>query len=95
MSQAEVETIFRFDHEERVLWACTASDATARRWERAGLPVRVLGRTRRGASRTWAVQLDCGSRSRWLRCFSEAIPENWALSAAPENEGAPDGPRAA
>lgn len=85
MTQAEIETTFRFDHEERVLWACTTSAATAKLWERARFPVEVLSRTRAGTPRSWAMKLDRGRptwRNRWGRAFAEAIPENWGLSEA-------------
>jgi hypothetical protein len=71
-TRAEQETLFRWDDEGRVLWACTASPLVMRRWQKAGLPVTVLG-TEGGEPRTWEVTLDAVLPTRWLRAFSEAL----------------------
>jgi hypothetical protein len=45
-TRAEQETLFRFDEDEHVLCASTTTPRVVTRWQRAGYPVRVLGRSR-------------------------------------------------
>src|SRR5262245_22220536 len=52
-SRAEMETIVRWTAADPVAVLCTANPAEARRWGRKGYTVRVLGRYRDGAPRTW------------------------------------------
>jgi hypothetical protein len=80
MSESETETTFRFDHEERVLWACTTDAATARRWQKHGLPVAVKG-TVNGEPNSWAFRLQATEslwRQKWRQVFVWAIPPGWA-----------------
>jgi hypothetical protein len=56
-TNAEQETVIRWDLEERVAHLWTASAVQARRWTRLGYPVEVHGRTRTGEPHTWSAQV--------------------------------------
>lgn len=96
MTDAEIETTFRFDYEERVLWACTTSGKTAVRWKRAGYPVTVKG-TVRGEAHSWEVKIPADHRNwrnEWRQLVVKAIPSwpsFWSNSGvqAPAAEGDP------
>lgn len=73
MSRAEIETLFRWDHEEQVLWGCTTHSATARRWEqKLALPVVVLHRID-GAPVSWEIKL-AYDRRLWGKAMRHAVP---------------------
>lgn len=76
MTDAETETTFRFDHEERVLWACTTDPHAARRWKAAGYSVAVKG-TVRGEAHSWEAKIPADHpnwRNEWRQCVVKAIP---------------------
>jgi len=52
-TREESETTVTFNRHEGVAECCTADPVVARRWERAGWPVEILGRYRDGEPRTW------------------------------------------
>lgn len=84
-TKAEQETLFRFDCEERVLWASTTSQSVARRWTRARIPLVVLSRYLDGTPATWEAKLPwAGQKRAWLRLFSLSLPS----AAATAREGA-------
>ena len=73
-SFAEQEVTFRWDMEERVLWAGTTTPWVAAKWERNGQPVRILSHDRDGEPCSWEVKLPwLGSKRHWLRCFPQAV----------------------
>jgi len=74
-TKAEQETLFRFDCEERVLWATTTTPWVARRWARARVPVVVLSRYQDGTPASWAAKLAwTGRKTAWLRVVSLSLP---------------------
>jgi hypothetical protein len=81
ISLAETETIFRWDLEERVLWACTTDKRVKTRWIQSKFPVQVLSKTREGKARSWTVKLPYTEQARkrgkttnrWPRCFQDAV----------------------
>jgi hypothetical protein len=79
---AEQETTFRFDEEERVLWAGTTTPRVAARWRRARFPVTVLSRDRDGAACSWEVKLPWRGNTRpWSRLFRLGM-SRWMPNAA-------------
>jgi len=52
-SRDEMETTIAFNRHIGTAACSTADPAMARRWQRAGWPVAVLGRYRDGSPRTW------------------------------------------
>ena len=64
--QAEVETIIRWDQEERVAHLWTAYESGARRWERQGYSVRVYSRFVDGTPRSWSAKVSVDA-IRWRR----------------------------
>jgi hypothetical protein len=73
-TKAEQETLFRFDCEERVLWASTTTPWVARRWSRARMPVTVLSRYEDGTPASWEAKLKwTGQKKPWLRLLSSAL----------------------
>jgi hypothetical protein len=74
-TKAEQETLFRFDCEERVLWASTTTPWVARRWQRARVPLVVLSRYPDGTPATWEAKLPwTGRKAAWLRLVSLSLP---------------------
>ena len=53
MTKGEIETIIRWDEEERVLHLYTGNRAEARKWARWGYAVEASDRTRDGEPRGW------------------------------------------
>lgn len=70
---AEQETIFRWDRQEKVLWANTTAPRTAEKWTRRGYDVRVIGHVD-GISASWAVRLPFTQRRAWIRLFGLSVP---------------------
>jgi hypothetical protein len=90
-TKAERETLLRFDEDEHVLWASTATPRVATRWQRAGYPIRVLGRSSDGVPQSWEVKLAGPARKQsWLRLLSLALSQWHAVAPA----SAPAPPRA-
>jgi hypothetical protein len=56
-SRDERETIVAFNRSVGTAACSTADPAMARRWQRAGWPVAVLGRYRDGTPRTWQADV--------------------------------------
>jgi hypothetical protein len=82
-TKAEQETLFRFDEDEHVLWAATTTPRVATRWQRAGYPVRVLGRSGDGVPQSWEVKLRwTGGKQPWLRLLSRALSQWQAVAPA-------------
>ena len=82
-TKAEQETLFRFDEDEHVLWASTTTPRVATRWQRAGYPVRVLGRAGDGVPQSWEVKLAWpGRKQLWLRLVSSAMSQWQAVAPA-------------
>lgn len=74
-TKAEQETLFRFDCEERVLWATTTTPWVARRWTRARVPLVVLSRYPDGTSASWEAKLGwTGRKADWLRLIRLSLP---------------------
>jgi hypothetical protein len=72
----EQETTFRFDEEERVLWAATTTPRVAARWQKAGYDVRVIGTGRAGTPQSWEVKLPwTGQRRPWVRLIGLSISQ--------------------
>ena len=80
---AEQETLFRWDREEKVLWANTTHPGTAARWTEKGHIVTVIGYEGRKAT-SWAVRLPFTKRGAWIRLFSLSVPSFAALEQARE-----------
>jgi hypothetical protein len=96
-TKAEQETLFRFDCEERVLWASTTTPWVARRWNRAKVPLVVLSRHPDGTPATWEARLPwTGSRKPWTRLFQQSLfpARSSANLPSPSRSSAPDGLRA-
>jgi hypothetical protein len=73
---AEQETTFRFDEEERLLWAGTTTPRVAARWEKEDYDVRVIGTDRAGTPESWEVKLPwTGQRRHWLRLMGLSISQ--------------------
>jgi hypothetical protein len=73
-TKAEQESLFRFDCEERVLWASTTTPWVARRWSRAKVPLVVLSRYPDGTPASWEAKLAWqGRKQPWLRLVSLAV----------------------
>jgi hypothetical protein len=90
-TKAEQETLFRFDEDGHVLWASTTTPRVATRWQRAGYPVRVLGRAGDGVPQSWEVKLAWpGRKQSWLRLVSLALSQWQAVAPA----STPEPPRA-
>lgn len=91
LTAAEVETTFRWDDEDRSLWASTTRKQTAARWKRMGFPVEVLGR-KGEEERSWGVKVPWdGTKRSWTRLFSASIPQyKVGEGAATEPELAPE-----
>jgi hypothetical protein len=71
---AEQEVTFRWDQEERILWAGTTTPWVAAKWERNGQPVTVLSHERDGTPCSWEVKLPwTGRRREWSRLFQQAL----------------------
>ena len=70
---AEQETLFRFDREEKVLWANTTHPGTAEKWAAKGHAVVVIG-TAAGTPSSWALRLPFTKRGDWIRLFSLSVP---------------------
>ena len=88
---AEQEVTFRWDQEERVLWAGTTTPWVAAKWARKGHPIRVLSQERDGTPCTWEVKIPwTGSRRPWLAVFRDAL----SPSSAPAHEGTSTDPSA-
>src|SRR5262245_65274843 len=86
-TRAEQETLFRFDCEERVLWASTTTPYVARRWPRARIPVVVLSRYPDGTAATWVAKLPwTGRKTAWVRLVSLSLP----TVRGDDNSRAPD-----
>jgi hypothetical protein len=82
-TKAEQETIFRWDEDEHVLWASTTTPRVATRWQRAGYPVRMLGRSNDGVPQSWEVKLPwTGRKQSWLRLVSLALSQWQAVAPA-------------
>ena len=93
-TRAEQEVTFRWDQEERVLWAGTTTPWVAAKWARHGQPVAVLSRERDGTPCSWEVKIPwTGSKRTWLRCFSQAVFSSGAsaLDATDGEESPEDG----
>jgi hypothetical protein len=74
-TKAEQETLFRFDCDERVLWATTTTPSVARRWLRAHIPLVILSRYPDGTAATWEARLTwTGRKTAWLRLVSLSLP---------------------
>jgi hypothetical protein len=100
-TKAEQEILFRFDCEERVLWATTTAQWVARRWTRARVPLAVLSRYPDGTAASWAAKLPwTGHKTAWLRLVSLSLPTVRTRTdpRAPDTAGtvlpATNGPRA-
>ena len=90
-TRAEQETLFRFDEDEHILWASTTTPRVATRWQRAGYPVRVLGRSGDGVPQSWEVKVPwTGRKHSWLQLLSRALSQWQAVApaSAPEPERA-------
>jgi hypothetical protein len=80
---AEQETTFRFDEEERVLWACTTTPRVAARWQKAAYDMRVLGTDRDGTPHSWEVKLPwTGQRTPWVRLMRLSLSQ-WNANTRP------------
>jgi hypothetical protein len=76
---AEQESTFRWDQEERVLYAGTTVPWQAAKWARSGFEVRVLSYDQDGHPCSWEVRLPwTGSRRQWSRLFQDALPASRA-----------------
>ena len=94
---AEQEVTFRWDQEERVLWAGTTTPWVAAKWARHGLPVEMLSHERDGTPCSWEVKLPwTGSRRPWTAVFRNALPSplRHALDATSSDSSAGDDPEA-
>jgi len=73
-SFAEQEVTFRWDQEERVLWAGTTTPWVAAKWTRKGHAVTVLSREKNGMPCSWEVRLPWnGSRRPWTALFQQSL----------------------
>jgi len=83
-SLAEQEVTFRWDQEERVLWAGTTTPWVAARWTRHGQPVTVLSRERDGTPCSWEVKLPwTGRRRAWSQVFQQALSLSSSRTGTP------------
>jgi hypothetical protein len=77
------ETLFRFKEDEQGSWASTTTSRVATRWQRAGYPVCVLGRSGDGVPKSWEVKLAwTGRKQSWLRLLSIALSQWQAVAPA-------------
>src|SRR5206468_4323693 len=87
-TRAEIETTFRWDHEDQILSAGTTSHQVANRWTKGGLPVMVIGRTKEGTPHSWALDIPwTGRRGDWMKVVRSAIPQFGSPPAAKQGEG--------
>jgi hypothetical protein len=74
-TRAEQEVTYRWDQEERVLWAGTTVPWIAAKWARSGFAVRILSYDPGGNACSWEVKSPwTGSRRPWSRLFQDALP---------------------
>jgi hypothetical protein len=64
MTKAELETLVRWDQEERIAHLWTAYEPDALKWVAAGYPVRVFRRDAEGRPVSWAAEVPVGA-IRW------------------------------
>lgn len=83
MTRAETETTFRWDNEERTLWAGTTDPFVAERWRRLGFATQAIGHVQ-GEAVSWEIRLPHAKSKRpWISIFSVAIP-HWGVEEAGE-----------
>ena len=77
------EALFRFEEDEQGSWASTTTPRVATRWQRAGYPVRVLGRSGDGVPQSSEAKLAwTGRKQLCLRLVSSAMSQWQAVAPA-------------
>jgi hypothetical protein len=83
------EALFRFEEDEQGSWGSTTTPRVATRWQRAGYPVRVLGRSGDGVPQSWEMKLAwTGRKQLLLRLVSLALSQWQAVARASAAEPA-------
>lgn len=57
ITRAEKETTLRWDEEEMVLWACTASPGVEKKWKRLGWKPTIKDRDKSGKPWVWECKV--------------------------------------
>ena len=86
LTRAERETLLRFDDQEPILHAFTASPVVMRRWLRRGIQCVVKSRDRHGRPQSWGAVLP-------LECLRPLRPLGPDGRVARKRRGAPFGIR--
>ena len=66
-TREEAETTITFNRHQGTAECCTADPTVAKRWERVGWPVEVLGRYTDGEPRTWQTWVSWRAAVRFSR----------------------------